>query len=318
MLDSRGPGGQKYNQADLRVIDQTEAEGHAVRAGYMYSGMADVAALTGDSAYSKALDHIWDKVVGKKLYITGGIGAIGAGEAFGANYELPNMTAYNETCAAVANDFWNQRLFLLHGDAKYVDVFERTLYNGLLSGVSLDGKTYFYPNPLESNGQHQRSPWFGVAYCPGNITRFMPSIPGYVYAHQGDSIYVNLFMTNTAQIEIDNGRKVNLVQQTRYPWDGNINWTALKRYTEDGNLEIDNNGTERTIRGIAVGRNNWLFFGSDTGGKTASVLRSFVASCHRSSVDPFAWFKDVLSRIADHPITRLAELLPHNWNTAQM
>ncbi len=222
MLDSRGPGGQKYNQADLRVIDQTEAEGHAVRAGYMYSGMADVAALTGDSAYSRALDRIWDNVVGKKLYITGGIGAIGAGEAFGADYELPNMTAYNETCAAVANDFWNQRLFLLHGDAKYVDVFERTLYNGLLSGVSLDGKTYFYPNPLESNGQHQRSPWFGVACCPGNITRFMPSIPGYVYAHQGDSIYVNLFMSNTAEIEIDGGRKVNLVQQTRYPWDGNI------------------------------------------------------------------------------------------------
>jgi uncharacterized protein len=226
MLDSRGPGGQKYNQADLRVIDQTEAEGHAVRAGYMYSGMADVAALTGDAAYSKALDHIWDNVVGKKLYITGGIGAIGAGEAFGANYELPNMTAYNETCAAVANDFWNQRLFLLHGDAKYVDVFERTLYNGLLSGVSLDGKTYFYPNPLESNGQHQRSPWFGVACCPGNITRFMPSIPGYVYAHQSDSIYVNLYMSNTAEIEIYNGRKVNLVQQTRYPWDGNIKITV--------------------------------------------------------------------------------------------
>ena len=222
MLDSRGPGGQKYNQADLRVIDQTEAEGHAVRAGYMYSGMADVAALTGDTAYSLALDSIWDNVVGKKLYITGGIGAVGAGEAFGANYELPNMTAYNETCAAVANDFWNHRLFLLHGGAKYVDVFERTLYNGLLSGVSLDGKTYFYPNPLESNGQHQRSAWFGVACCPGNITRFMPSIPGYVYAHQGDSIYVNLFVSNTAEIDLEDGRKVNLVQKTRYPWDGNI------------------------------------------------------------------------------------------------
>ncbi len=222
MLDSRGPGGQKYNQADLRVIDQTEAEGHAVRAGYMYSGMADVAALTGDTAYTKALDQIWNNVVGKKLYLTGGIGAVGAGEAFGANYQLPNMTAYNETCAAVANEFWNQRLFLLHGDAKYIDVLERTLYNGLLSGVSLDGKTYFYPNPLESNGQHQRSPWFGVACCPGNITRFMPSIPGYVYAQQGDSIYVNLFMSNTAQIDMSNGRKVKLVQNTRYPWDGHV------------------------------------------------------------------------------------------------
>jgi uncharacterized protein len=222
MLDSRGPGGQKYNQADLRVIDQTEAEGHAVRAGYMYSGMADVAALTGDSAYLKAIDQIWNNVVGKKLYLTGGIGSTGAGEAFGANYELPNMTAYNETCAAVANDYWNQRLFLLHGDAKYIDVFERTLYNGLLSGVSLDGKTYFYPNPLESNGQHQRSAWFGVACCPGNITRFMPSIPGYVYAHQADSIYVNLYMTNKARIQLAGGKAVQVAQQTRYPWDGSV------------------------------------------------------------------------------------------------
>lgn len=226
MLDSRGPGGQSYNQADLRVIDQTEAEGHAVRAGYMYSGMADVAALTGDSAYIHALDQIWSNVVSKKLYLTGGVGALGTGEAFGANYELPNMTAYNETCAAVANDFWNQRLFLLHGDAKYVDVLERTLYNGLLSGVSLDGKTYFYPNPLESNGQHQRSPWFGTACCPGNITRFMPSIPGYVYAQEGDSVYVNLYMSNTARIEMSNGRKVDLVQPTRYPWDSNVKLTV--------------------------------------------------------------------------------------------
>lgn len=238
MLDSRGPGGQKYNQADLRVVDQTEAEGHAVRAAYMYSGMADVAALTGDSAYLKAIDAIWNNVVGKKLYLTGGIGSTGAGEAFGANYELPNMTAYNETCAAVANDFWNQRLFLLHGDAKYVDVFERTLYNGLLSGVSLDGKTYFYPNPLESNGQHQRSPWFGVACCPGNITRFMPSIPGYVYAHDADSIYVNLFMSNQAQISLSPKRRINLVQQTRYPWDGHIQITVNPEQPADFAMKV--------------------------------------------------------------------------------
>src|SRR5579864_4412383 len=150
MLDERGPDGSKgsgrtYNQSQAKVVDQTEAVGHAVRATYMYSGMADVAALTGDTAYVKAIDTIWENVAGKKLYITGGIGARGAGEAFGANYELPNMTAYNETCAAVGNDFWNQRLFLLHADAKYVDVMERTLYNGLISGVSLDGKTFFYP-----------------------------------------------------------------------------------------------------------------------------------------------------------------------------
>lgn len=220
-LDSRR-GGTSYNQADLPVVDQTEAEGHAVRATYMYSGMADVAALTADSAYLKAIDQIWENVVSKKIYITGGIGALGAGEAFGANYELPNMTAYNETCAAVGNAFWNQRLFLLHGDAKYVDILERTMYNGLLSGVSLDGKTYFYPNPLESNGQHQRSPWFGVACCPGNITRFMPSIPGYVYAKHGDTLYVNLFVSNTAEVALDNGAKISIAEKTRYPWDGKV------------------------------------------------------------------------------------------------
>ena len=175
LLDERGPNpgektnprGLEYNQAQQRVIEQTEPVGHAVRATYMYSGMADVAALTGDEAYIKAIDTIWANTVGRKLYITGGIGASGAGEAFGRHYELPNMTAYNETCASVGMDYWNHRLFLLHGDAKYIDVMERTLYNGLISGVSLDGKTFFYPNPLESNGQHERSPWFGVACCPG-------------------------------------------------------------------------------------------------------------------------------------------------------
>src|SRR5215813_9644049 len=160
MLDSRG-GGSPYNQANIPVVQQTEAEGHAVRATYMYSGMADVAAMTGDKAYVHALDQIWENVVNRKLYVTGGIGALGEGEAFGADYELPNMSAYNETCAAVGNVFWNQRMFLLHGDSKYADIFERSLYNGLISGVSLDGKTYFYPNPLSSNGQHSRSPWFG-------------------------------------------------------------------------------------------------------------------------------------------------------------
>ena len=221
MLDSRGPGGSSYNQANLRVVDQTEAVGHAVRATYMYSGMADVAAMTGDAAYVHAIDAIWENVVGKKLYITGGIGATGQGEAFGGNYELPNLTAYNETCASVGNDFWNQRLFLLHGDAKYVDVMERTLYNGLISGVSLDGKSFFYQNPLESNGRHGRSPWFGVACCPGNITRFMASVPGYMYALGGNTLYVNLYAGGTADVPMGN-RTVKMVQETRYPWDGRV------------------------------------------------------------------------------------------------
>jgi DUF1680 family protein len=231
MLDSRGPdsnekgAGNPYVQAHKKVIDQTEAVpgGHAVRATYMYSGMADVAALTGDVAYVNALDKIWENVAGRKLHITGGIGARAAGEAFGNDYELPNMSAYNETCAAVGNDYWNHRLFLLHADAKYIDVMERTLYNGLISGVSLDGKTFFYQNPLEATGQagkDQRSPWFGVACCPGNITRFMASVPGYVYAQRGDALWVNLYMANSADIKLDNGRTVRMTQETRYPWDG--------------------------------------------------------------------------------------------------
>ncbi|HKQ74899.1 MAG TPA: glycoside hydrolase family 127 protein [Blastocatellia bacterium] len=231
MLDERGPDGDKgagrqYNQSHKKIVEQTEPVGHAVRATYMYSGIVDVAALTGDAAYVKAIDTIWESMVGRKFYITGGIGSTGSGEAFGRDYELPNMTAYNETCAAIGNDYWNYRMFLLHADARYIDVMERTLYNGLVSGVSLDGKSFFYPNPLESKGQHQRSPWFGVACCPGNITRFLASVPGYVYAQQGATLYVNLFAASKAEIKMDNGRTVKMVQETRYPWDGNVKMTV--------------------------------------------------------------------------------------------
>jgi DUF1680 family protein len=157
------------------------------------------------------------------LHITGGAGARAEGESFGEDYELPNLTAYNETCAAIGNDFWNHRLFLLHADAKYIDVMERTLYNGLISGVALDGVTFFYENPLEATGlaaKDQRSPWFGCPCCPGNITRFMASVPGYVYAQRGDTLWVNLFAASTAGVKMDNGRTVSVTQQTRYPWDG--------------------------------------------------------------------------------------------------
>jgi len=230
MLDVRGQDGLRgagpYNQSQAKVVDQTEAVGHAVRATYMYSGMADVAALTGDDAYVNAIDKIWEDVARSKLYITGGIGARASGEAFGDAYELPNMTAYNETCAAVGNDYWNHRLFLLHADARYIDVMERTLYNGLISGVSLDGQSFFYPNPLESNGQHTRSPWFGVACCPGNITRFLASVPGYVYAQRGDQLYVNLFVASSADIKMDDGRTIKVTQETRYPWEGSVKMTV--------------------------------------------------------------------------------------------
>ena len=222
-LDKRGytTRTDEYSQAHKPVLEQDEAVGHAVRAAYMYAGMADVAALTGDQGYIDAIDAIWDNIVTKKLYITGGIGATNNGEAFGENYELPNMSAYCETCAAIGNVYVNHRLFLLHGESKYYDVLERTLYNGLISGVSLDGGGFFYPNPLESIGQHQRQPWFGCACCPSNICRFIPSLPGYVYATKGSDVYVNLFMSNTSNLTV-NGKKVQLSQETRYPWNGDI------------------------------------------------------------------------------------------------
>lgn len=224
-LDMRGQEGRElwgeYNQDHAPVLDQDEAKGHAVRATYMYAGMADVAALTGDEDYLEAIDRIWENVVGKKLYLTGGVGARGNGEAFGDNYELPNMSAYCETCAAIGNVYWNHRLFLLHGEGKYIDVMERTLYNAFLSGISLDGRRFFYPNPLESVGHHERSPWFGCACCPGNVTRFIASVPGYVYAHGNKEIYVNLFVEGEATV---NG--VKLVQETRYPWDGHVRITV--------------------------------------------------------------------------------------------
>ncbi|MBZ5858899.1 glycoside hydrolase family 127 protein [Flavihumibacter profundi] len=223
-LDIRGDGHIKeseYNQSHKMVTDQHEAVGHAVRAAYMYTGMADVAALTGDKKYIGAINDIWQDVVDHKLYLTGGIGATGNGEAFGSSYDLPNMSAYAETCASIANVYWNSRMFLMNGDAKYIDVLERILYNGLLSGVSLSGDKFFYPNPLTSMGQHQRSPWFSCACCISNMTRFMPSVPGYVYAQQDNNIYVNLYVANSAEIDLPSG-KVAIDQETEYPWKGHV------------------------------------------------------------------------------------------------
>ena len=236
-LDDRGRTKTKsdYSQSHKPVTEQKEAVGHAVRAGYMYAGMADVAALTGDSTYIRAIDRIWENIVSKKIYITGGIGSTSSGEAFGRNYELPNMTAYCETCAAIGNVYTNYRLFLLHGESKYYDVLERSLYNGLISGMSLEGNGFFYPNPLESDGQHERQPWFGCACCPSNLSRFIPSLPGYVYAVKekrgevsGESgVYVNLYLSNSATLKVG-GKEVALTQQTNYPWDGDVRLTVDK------------------------------------------------------------------------------------------
>ena len=238
-LDKRGYTSRRdqYSQAHQPVIEQSEAVGHAVRAAYMYSGMADVAALTGDQAYIDAIGHIWDNIVSKKLYVTGGIGATASGEAFGKNYELPNMSAYCETCAAIGNVYMNYRLFLLHGESKYYDVLERSLYNGLISGVSLEGNGFFYPNPLESMGQHQRQAWFGCACCPSNICRFIPSLPGYVYAVKDNNVYVTLFVSNTATLKVG-GKKLTLSQKTEYPWDGAIGITVDRATGHDFTLKL--------------------------------------------------------------------------------
>ena len=247
LLDYRGKTGRRdlYSQSDKPVVEQTEAWGHAVRAGYMYAGMADVAALLGDSSYIKAIDTIYENIVGKKYYLTGGVGARHSGEAFGADYELPNLTAYNETCAAISMVYLFERMFLLHGDAKYIDCLERTFYNGVISGMSVDGGKFFYPNPLSSDGYYRfnadntmtRQPWFGCACCPSNLCRFIPSMPGYVYGVRDNNLYVNLFAANTATIQV-NGKAVTLEETTQYPWDGDISIKVLQNKAKAFNMMI--------------------------------------------------------------------------------
>jgi DUF1680 family protein len=231
IADWANPVDSAYYQDHIPVTQQTQPVGHVVRAGYLYSGMADVAAITGEKSYIEAISRIWDFTFNKKMYVTGGLGAETGTEGFGQPYDLPNLTAYNETCAALASMLWNYRLFLLSGEAKYLDVFERTLYNGFLSGVSVEGNLFFYPNPLESDGKHKfnhghatRSPWFGTSCCPTNIARFLPSLPGYVYASKGNDIFANLFIAGTGTIKTAS-QQVQITQQTDYPWNGKVTFT---------------------------------------------------------------------------------------------
>lgn len=216
------------NQDHLPVVKQEEVVGHAVRAVYLYAGMTDIAAIYKDPAYLNATHKLWENMVNKKMYITGGIGSRHEGEAFGDNYELPNLTAYNETCAAIGSVYWNHRLFLLTGESKYYDIIERTLYNGLLAGISLTGDKFFYPNPLESDAKYTfnhgsctRQSWFECSCCPTNLIRFLPSIPGLVYATHENDLYVNLFMSNQAKLIVGD-KKVEVKQHTGYPWNGRV------------------------------------------------------------------------------------------------
>lgn len=235
-LDNRGnPENHEmfgpYSQDHVPVVKQDEVVGHAVRAMYMYAAMTDIAAIQNDSLYEKAVNNLWENMVNKKMYITGGIGAIHEGEQFGDNYELPNLTAYNETCASIGDVYWNHRMHNLYGDVKYFDVIERTLYNGLISGLSLDGTNFFYPNALESDGVYKfnrgactRQSWFDCSCCPTNIIRFIPSIPGLIYSKSkmDKTVFVNLYASSEAEIDLDE-EIINISQQTNYPWDGKVN-----------------------------------------------------------------------------------------------
>ena len=215
-----------YNQDHAKVTDQREAVGHAVRALYLYSGMADVAALTGDKDYVKAIKTIWDDIMLRKLYVTGGLGAIPEGEKFGAAYQLPNDTAYCETCAQIAGILFAHRMFLASGESEYIDMLEKILYNAMISGVSMKGDTFFYPNLLTvPQGGVERQLWFGCSCCPSNVCRFLASMPSYIYAVEKDVIFVNLYATSKTTVDAA-GQKVSLEQETAYPWDGKIKLTV--------------------------------------------------------------------------------------------
>jgi DUF1680 family protein len=235
-LDHRGnPDHHKlfgpYSQDHLPVTQQDEVVGHAVRAVYMYAAMTDIAVLQNDSAYNEAVQKLWHNMVEKKIYLTGGIGARHEGESFGENYELPNLTAYNETCAAIGSVYWNHRLHRQSGDVAYLDVLERTLYNGLISGLSLDGTSFFYPNALESDGVYKfnqgactRKGWFDCSCCPTNVIRFIPAIPGLLYSKSENTIYTNLYAASTSQVELED-QTFTIKQKTHYPWNGKVSIT---------------------------------------------------------------------------------------------
>jgi uncharacterized protein len=220
-LDVRGPGGLDYNQAHLKPVMQTEAAGHAVRAMYLYSGMTEMGVLKPDTAYQQAVRNIWDDITGSKTYITGGVGSKSSNEGFGEPYDLPNHTAYCETCSSIGFILWNQRMFRMTGDSKYIDLLEKTLYNAFLSGISLSGDHFFYPNPLESWGKKVRPDWYACACCPPNVSRLIPMVPGFIYGLQGDRVYINLFAEGKASLEVNDTRCI-ITQKTHYPWDGRI------------------------------------------------------------------------------------------------
>lgn len=226
-IDQRGSkppviGGSPYHQDHLPFRQFHEMVGHAVRALYLNSGATDVYAETGEPALIQALDRLWQNMTTRRMYVTGGLGARHEGEAFGADFELPNDRAYTETCAAIGSVMWNWRLLALSGDARYADLMELTLYNGMLAGLSLDGKSYFYQNPLSDEGEHRRQPWFGCACCPPNVARMLASLPGYFYSVSRKGAWVHLYAAGKVTIPLPDGGELGLTQTTDYPWSGEI------------------------------------------------------------------------------------------------
>ncbi len=226
-----------YCQDALPVKEQTEITGHAVRAMYMYTGIADLAAITEDEAYLQTMLKVWEDVVHRNTYVTGGIGAAGRNEGFDQDYVLPNEHAYCETCASVGMVFWNQRMNWLTGEAKYIDVLERSLYNSALDGIALDGRQFFYPNPLASRGQHQRRDWFGTACCPSNISRLITSVGNYIYAKNNDGLWINLFISSHTK-QVINGQTFDIDLQTKYPWNNQILLTVSPHQKTEAKLHI--------------------------------------------------------------------------------
>ena len=242
--DGDGVNAPEYAQQHMPVAQQREAVGHSVRALYLYTGMAQVDALRGEDAYGDALDAIWDNLVSARMHVTGGLGAEMGIEGFGENYYLPNKVAYNETCAACANVFFNESMFLTEGDARYLDVAEISIFNNALAGISLSGDRFFYVNPLEADdeygfhfGSFQRSEWFGCACCPPNISRLILQIPGYMYAYDDDDVYVTLYAGNQVTIPLRKC-KVSIEQKTEYPFEGTVRMAVNPSRSSEFGLKL--------------------------------------------------------------------------------
>jgi len=294
-LDSKGEYSGRYAQDHCPVREQDTVEGHAVRAMYLFSAVADIAAHTGDTVLRDMLRRLWDNMTLRRMYVTGGIGSDMTIEGFSRDYDLPNETAYSETCAAVGSVLWNHRMLKLIGDGRYGDVLELVLYNGLLAGVSLDGTKFFYVNPLSSEGSHHRKNWFHVACCPMNVARTLASLQRYVYLQRAGSLFVNLYISGEATFQVEDGGKVKLTQQTTYPWNERVDMSVRTDHPRQLDLHLR---VPAWSKGVSVSVNGELLDAGDTTTKAGYVcVRRTWADGDRLSVT----FEFRIERIVSHP-----------------